>query len=90
MEDFASSFFDVDTLAITEIYSASEKNTSRVSSRDIVKLIKKKTDKDACFFKTPEEASEFMAGKAKKGDMILILGAGDVNRISKKILEALQ
>lgn len=90
MKDFASSFSKADTIAITEIYSASEKNISCVSSRDIVKLIKERTDTSAYFFKTPEEAGDFIVRGAKKGDMILILGAGDVNRISKQILEGLQ
>ena len=86
MDDFSRSFSNADLIAITGIYSASEKNTYRVTARNLAHLIKKRGRKNASFFKTPEDAAVFIAGKAKKGDMILILGAGDVNRILKKVL----
>ncbi|MBL7170956.1 MAG: UDP-N-acetylmuramate--L-alanine ligase [Candidatus Omnitrophica bacterium] len=89
MDEFTCAFSDADILAITDIYSAGEKNISRVSSKDIVRCIKKKGHKNVSYFKTPEEAAAFAKGEAKEGDMIFILGAGDVNRISKKILHDL-
>jgi len=89
MDEFTCAFSDADILAVTDIYSAGEKNISRVSSKDIVRCIKKRGHKNASYFKTPEEAAAFAAGEAKEGDMIFILGAGDVNRISKKILHDL-
>jgi len=90
MDEFSRSFSDADILAITEIYSASEENISGVSSKDLVKLIKKRDNKNVSYFKTPEEAAGFILREAKEGDMIFILGAGDVNRISKKILHDLK
>lgn len=90
MDEFSLSFSDADVLAITEIYNANEKNKSGVSSRDLVKLIRKRTHKKALFFETPEDAADYMIQEAKKSDMILILGAGDVNRITKKVVEGLR
>lgn len=89
-DEFSRAFTDADILAITDIYSASEKNISGTSSRDIVELIKKRKSPQAYFFKTPEEAAGFMVKEAGEGDLILVLGAGNVNRVSGWILAELK
>lgn len=89
-KEFSACFRKADLLAVTAIYSASEKNIYPVTANDLVGFIRAKTNQKAFFFKTPEEAADFMAGEARSGDMILILGAGDINRVSKRILEGLE
>jgi UDP-N-acetylmuramate--alanine ligase len=89
-DEFSLSFSDTDILVVTEVYSAGEKNTFNISARDMIRLIKTRTKKDARFFKTPEEAADFAIKRAGEGDMIFVMGAGDVNRISDKLLEGLR
>lgn len=89
-DEFVLSFADVDFLAVTEIYSASEVNTFSISSQEIVRLIKERDHKEVHYFETPEEAAYLVTEEARPGDMIFILGAGDVNRVSEWVVERLK
>jgi UDP-N-acetylmuramate--alanine ligase len=85
MDDFATSLDLADDVTLLEIYAASEKPIHGVSSS----LIAEKMSKGH-FIPNFVAASERVIELAKPGDVIITLGAGDVNSLAPIIAEGLQ
>lgn len=69
---------------LTKIYPAREKDLGIVSARDITDGIRldKMNKNNVCeYFETFEEISEYILKRAKKGDIVVTMGAGDVHKI---------
>jgi UDP-N-acetylmuramate--alanine ligase len=87
MEEFAASFDHADRLLIMDIYSAGEPPIEGVSTGSLIAAMERK---DTVHVKTRKEAAELISREAKKGDMVLTLGAGDVWKAGEKVLKALK
>ena len=85
MDDFARSLDLADDVTLLEIYAASEKPIHGVSSE----LIAEKMS-NGHFIPNFAAASERIIDMAKPGDVIITLGAGDVNSLAPIIAEGLQ
>jgi UDP-N-acetylmuramate--alanine ligase len=85
MSEFATSLDLADDVTLLEIYAASEKPIHGVSSQ----LIAEKMSKGH-FIPNFVSASERVIELAKPGDVIITLGAGDVNSLAPIIAEGLQ
>ncbi len=68
-------------IIITDIYAAREKDTGLVSAQQLANAIP-----NAVFKKTFDEAANFIKAQAKKGDIVLTMGAGDVYKIGDILL----
>lgn len=86
LHDFASALSLADFVALLEIYPASEAPIPGVSSRNIVELMKKE---QANFEPSMLQIVSDIVEQAKSGDLILTLGAGDVNSLAPIIIQAL-
>ena len=85
LNDFAASLDLADDVTLLEIYAASEKPIHGVSSS----LIAEKMTRGH-FIPNFASASERVIEMAKPGDVIITLGAGDVNSLAPIIAEGLQ
>jgi UDP-N-acetylmuramate--alanine ligase len=85
MEDFATSFNEADLLIVTEIYAASEEKIEGVSGNILAEKIKASGHKNVIFAPSKEEAAELVLAHAKPGDVVITLGAGDVNKIDERL-----
>lgn len=85
-KEFSESLALSDFVYLLEIYAASEKPIAGVSSLLISKLMP--VDK-VKFEPSMLQVVSDLASVAKSGDVIIILGAGDVSTLSKPILDAL-
>ena len=85
LEDFATTLDLADDVTLLEIYAASEKPIIGISSE----LISEKM-KNGHFIPNFVSASERVIEMAKPGDVIITLGAGDVNSLAPIIAEGLQ
>ncbi len=85
LNDFAASLDLADDVTLLEIYAASEKPIHGVSSS----LIAEKMNRGH-FIPNFASASERVIEMAKPGDVIITLGAGDVNSLAPIIAEGLQ
>lgn len=85
LEDFAVSLDLADDVTLLEIYAASEKPIHGVSAS----LIAEKMSRGH-FIPNFASASERVIEMAKPGDVIITLGAGDVNSLAPIIAEGLQ
>jgi UDP-N-acetylmuramate--alanine ligase len=75
---------------VTEIYPAREEPVSGVSGRLIIdRLAALRPGMRIGWAPSLDDAAALVAGWARPGDTILTLGAGDVDRAARLILEAL-
>ncbi len=90
--DFVKSFSGVDFLGILEIYGSAREKQGRVSSRDLVEAINKenkleKRRQTVKYFKNLEEAESYLRKNLKTGEVLLLMGAGDIFRVGEGLLE---
>ena len=75
-------------MILAEIYAAREKNIHKISSKSLVKEIKKRyPEKDVYYFKDLHEIANFVYNNVEPNDMVLTMGAGDVYKVGEEILE---
>jgi UDP-N-acetylmuramate--alanine ligase len=91
MDDFPGAFGDADSVAVLDIYAASEKPIEGVTGEVLAaRIASAAPEKNVRFAGSFADAIDAVAGKAEEGDMILTLGAGSVSQIGPMILEKLQ
>lgn len=88
MEQFATSFNEVDILILTEIYAASEDPIEGISGSSLAEKIRMSGHKNVIFAPTKEDVVQKIIENAKAGDLVLTLGAGDLYRIDEKLVSA--
>ena len=81
-EDFVTQLKRPDVLLLAEIFAAREKNTIGISSAALAERVD-----GAEFYPTFPELEEALKRKARPGDVILTVGAGDVYKIGENIVE---
>lgn len=85
LEDFAHVFKESDIAIFTPIYAAREKDTGLVSGKILAEKAKI-NNKNSYYADSFEEAKEMALSYAKSGDMIILMGAGEQNKIADMIL----
>ncbi len=79
-EEFARSFEEADILLVTDIYSAGEVPIVGVKAENLVELIRRHRT-PAEVYHTPglHDVGEMLAETCRPGDLVILLGAGDVS-----------
>jgi UDP-N-acetylmuramate--alanine ligase len=85
LNDFAAALDHADDVTLLEIYAASEKPILGVTSELIANLMK-----HGHYLPNFAQATDRVIEMAKPGDVILTLGAGDVNSLAPIIAEGLE
>jgi UDP-N-acetylmuramate--alanine ligase len=87
-DDFAQALLLSDSVVITEIYAAREKNIHKISSKSVVDKMKElEPDKDVIYMADMADIAGFVFGKAAPGDIVITMGAGDIYKVGEAILE---
>ena len=89
LDEFTRSFYQSDILIILPIYAASETPISGVDSQSLCQGIMAHGHKDVSFAPDFTQALSMITHKAKNGDMVLTLGAGDIYTLGEKLVEIL-
>ncbi|MBN8827917.1 MAG: UDP-N-acetylmuramate--L-alanine ligase [Sphingobacteriia bacterium] len=77
--DFTKAFDDIDNLIVADIYSAGEKPIEGVSKEVLIEAIRQhNSNLSIKSFENPEQLAELVGSIAKKGDLVLCLGAGNI------------
>ncbi|CAB4772104.1 unannotated protein [freshwater metagenome] len=84
MSEFAKALSTADEVVLLEVYAASEVPIPGITSETIVEQMS-----NGHFIPNFLEASEWVIAQAKPGDVILTLGAGDVNSLASIISDGL-
>ena len=90
MKSFAASFTDADVLITTEIYAAGEKPIAGVSGRVLFREIEKSRHKNVFFEPNMKKIPPLVGKVAQSGDLILVLGAGNIYQIIPDIIKTLE
>jgi UDP-N-acetylmuramate--alanine ligase len=85
MEQFATSFYNVDKLIITDIYAASEEPIDGVSAKKLYEKIKQYGHKDVKYIPDFESIADYVSNIIDN-DLVITLGAGDVWKVGEMIL----
>lgn len=88
-DEFGRCFEGVGKLILTDIYAASEKPIKGVSLRNIYDKAKANGIKDIEIVKKEKIADRIMAIK-RPGDMILVLGAGDIKKVADELYDRMK
>jgi len=88
--EFGKSFSDADKVVVLDIYPAREKPINGVSGEMIVSAARKFGHRDITFLKDKEELPLHMKRILKKGDRVVLFGAGDIFKFTPKIIEDLK
>ncbi|MBI3811775.1 MAG: UDP-N-acetylmuramate--L-alanine ligase [Nitrospirae bacterium] len=89
LKEFATAFYQADSLILTEIYAAGEPPIEGISGLRLYEQVKQHGHKDVHFLSEPEAIAELLLSIVRSGDILLTLGAGDVWKIGKTVLERL-
>ena len=76
MDDFATAFENADSLAVLDIYAASEQPIDGVTGASLARLIGETGKPAASYASSFAEGVASVVAAAQPGDMILTLGAG--------------
>ncbi len=80
-DEFARSFNQTDRLFVADVYRAGETPIEGVSSERLVDAIRGYGHQEAELVSDKDELPERIAAIARPGDVVITLGAGDINRI---------
>jgi UDP-N-acetylmuramate--alanine ligase len=90
MTQFATSFNQADVLVVTEIYPAGEDAIAGVSGRVLFEEIRQFGHKHVCYEAEARRIPALLEKLAAPNDMIIVLGAGNINRIIPDIIAKLE
>lgn len=86
MDEFEKSFDDTDLLLLMDIYPSRELDDGKVHSKDLLKRLEGRNF-EVHYQKTDADALDFLQQYVQPGDIILTMGAGDVNKIADALLQ---
>ncbi|MBE9031075.1 UDP-N-acetylmuramate--L-alanine ligase [filamentous cyanobacterium LEGE 11480] len=87
LPEFAQSFVDAEVVAISDIYSAGEVNPGNVTGQHLVNEIAK-YQPTVYYQPTLAAMEEFLNQTLEPGDMAIFLGAGNLNQVIPKLIDA--
>lgn len=86
LDEFAKSFNDVDCVIVAPIYAAREQKDKKISSEILADKIKKHSP-NTIYIKSFKETENFLRKNARKNDIIITMGAGDVFKIAQNLVK---
>ncbi len=89
-DQFATCFRGADRLLLTDIYAACEEPIAGVTGRTIFDAVKSSGQNNVTYHATLDELRNAALAEAHSGDAILVLGAGDITRISDELATRLR
>ena len=82
MGEFAQAFDGADEVVITEIFPARETDTLGISG---AQLVARMTHPRKEFKPSLDDAAEYLQARLAPGDVLLLLGAGDINTLAARL-----
>jgi UDP-N-acetylmuramate--alanine ligase len=85
--DFARAFKDANEVIVTEVYAAREPEETEFTSAEVISAM---PHFSARYIKTLPEVTEYLLEHLQPGDVVLVLSAGDADKVSADVVKALQ
>jgi UDP-N-acetylmuramate--alanine ligase len=80
MEDFSTSFSDADVVFIADVYAAGETPIEGVDKQALVDGVRRFGHRSVQALENADALPGVIAGEAKPGDLVVLLGAGDITQ----------
>lgn len=90
LEEFARAFFDADVLVITDVYGAREQPIDGISGGLVAERAIEMGHRDVRYEPDKSLLADHVANLCRAGDVVITMGAGDIWRVSRVLLERLQ
>lgn len=87
--DFVTAFNDADTLILTDIYPAGEEEIEGITGERLFEEIERHGHRDVSFVPDRNNLPAFLREKARTGDMVITMGAGNVWEAGSLFLDEL-
>lgn len=87
LDDFSRAFAKADTVVVTDIYAAREKDTGLINSRVLTDRINMNTG-NAVYISDFADIAKYLTENAQPGDLVLTMGAGDIYKAGELFLSA--
>ncbi|MGH8041891.1 MAG: UDP-N-acetylmuramate--L-alanine ligase [Rudaea sp.] len=88
LDDFANVLADVDVLILTEVYPAGEAPIAGADGRALARAVRARGKVDPVFAAHPRELRTVLPALLRDGDLLLLLGAGDIGVAANEIAAA--
>ena len=89
-QEFAKSFYDADKVVLCDVFAAGEKPIEGVTSDQLVRAIKEQGHKDVTYVARREDVAAALDGVIKPGDLVITLGAGDIQLTCNDMIDLLE
>jgi UDP-N-acetylmuramate--alanine ligase len=89
-EEFLGAFHDADSVIVSDIYPAGEKELMGVHARRLAEGIRRQGHKEVHYMEGFPEIVSHLSEVCREGDMVLTLGAGDVYQVGEMLLKELK
>jgi UDP-N-acetylmuramate--alanine ligase len=89
-DDFLGAFDDADLLLLTEIYPAGETPVAGVTGEALYQALKRRGHLDIRWVAGRERLADTLVEVVRPGDLVLVLGAGDISRTADELLAMLR
>jgi UDP-N-acetylmuramate--alanine ligase len=90
LDDFAGVLSSADVLAVSEVYAAGEAPIAGADGRAICRAVRSRGHVEPVFVEKIESLAETLHGLLRAGDVLVTMGAGNVNAISHALPARLQ
>jgi UDP-N-acetylmuramate--alanine ligase len=88
--EFARAFDDCDKLVVSDVFPAGEAPLPGISSATLVKEIERAGHKDVSHVAKREDVATHLSDKLQRGDLVITLGAGDIQLTCNDLIEILE
>ena len=88
LDDFANVLSDVDVLVLTEIYPAGEAPIAGADGRALARAVRARGKVDPVLIDHPRELRGALSSLLEDGDLLLVMGAGDIGAAANEIAAA--
>jgi UDP-N-acetylmuramate--alanine ligase len=88
LDDFAKSFSDADQVIILDIYGSAREAQGGVHTKDLIEKIIANGHHDVKYIPSLKEAEEYLRKNAERGEIIVLMGAGDIFRVGENLLKS--
>ncbi len=86
LEDFGQAFEDADQVILADIYSAGEENTYGISGQQVAEVVASQ-HAGVVYSPTLEEVQNTLISSLRPGDLVLFMGAGNLNQIIPQVMD---
>jgi UDP-N-acetylmuramate--alanine ligase len=89
IHEFATAFYQADLLFLTEIYPAGEAPIEGITGEKLAQAVREHGHKEVFFIPEKDAVVHQLLSHLRSGDLVLTLGAGDIWKVGRSLLERL-